>query len=142
MTPTEASKDKNEFKVRAAFQYPESKTKHPKFAIGDKVRISRIKDTFEKGYEPNFSYEVFTVKEVLDTQPITYKLVDYFEEPIEGSFYENEMLKTQVPTYYEVEKVLKTRKVGKKIESLVKFVGWPSKFNCYIPEEDIYDLKT
>ena len=75
----------------------ESKQPKNKFKVGDQVRISRVKGTFEKGYEPNFSYEVFTVKEVLDTNPITYKLVDYHDDPIEGSFYTQELLKTKVP---------------------------------------------
>ncbi len=63
------------------------------------MRISRIKGTFEKGYENNWSYEVFTVTDILPTHPITYKIKDYFDEPIKGSFYEQELLKTEVPEY-------------------------------------------
>ena len=84
---------------------------------------------------------MFTVSEVLKTTPPTYKLVDYWKEPIEGSFYEQELLKTKVPDYYEVEKVLETRKVGKKKEFLVKWYGWPSKFNMWIDESQISDIK-
>ena len=61
---------------------------------------------------------------------------------IEGSFYEPELLKTKLPEYYEVESVLETRKVGKKKEYLVKFVGWPKKFNTFVKEEDMYDIPT
>ena len=50
--------------------------------------MAEVKDKFEKGYEPNFSYEVFTIKDVLKTTPPTYKTVDYFG----GSFYEKELL--------------------------------------------------
>ncbi|CAB0027960.1 unnamed protein product [Trichogramma brassicae] len=35
-----------------------------KFKIGDKVRVSKAKHLFEKGYEPNWTTEVFTVRRV------------------------------------------------------------------------------
>ena len=48
--------------------------KHPmyKFKISDQVRISKIKRTFDKGYPPNFSKEIFTVsKQVHAIRPCT-----------------------------------------------------------------------
>src|SRR4051794_13055905 len=87
--------------------------------------ISRLKEKFEKGYQPSFTYEVFTVSEILKTNPVTYKLIDYDKDPIDGSFYESELLKTSVPTYYEIEQILEKRTVGKKKQYLVKFYGRP-----------------
>ena len=75
MSPVEASKPENEARVKAAFYHEPTKQKSPLYALGDKVRISRLKDKFEKGYENNFSYEVFTVSEVINTDPVTHKLV-------------------------------------------------------------------
>ena len=52
MTPVEASKKKNELTVWRNL-YPEHleiRDIKPKFSIGDKVRISKKKKTFEKGY--------------------------------------------------------------------------------------------
>ena len=37
-----------------------------KFDIGDKVRIHRKKKTFEKGYTPNWSEELFVIDKQLD----------------------------------------------------------------------------
>lgn len=88
MTPTEASKEENESKVYKNLYSSTSFKKKPKFKVGDKVRISKIKTTFMRGYDPTFTTEVFTVSEVLDTDPVTYKLDDLI-----GSFYENEMVK-------------------------------------------------
>ena len=34
----------------------------PKFKVGDRVRISKYKNIFTKGYMPNWSEEVFVVK--------------------------------------------------------------------------------
>ena len=33
----------------------------PKFKVGDHVRISKYKNTFAKGYTPNWSEEVFVI---------------------------------------------------------------------------------
>lgn len=33
----------------------------PKFAIGDKVRITKKKTTFEKSYTPRWTEEIFTI---------------------------------------------------------------------------------
>ena len=41
----------------------ESNEKDPKFKVGDHVRISRYKNIFAKGYAPNRTGEIFTVKE-------------------------------------------------------------------------------
>ena len=51
MTPMEASRKENENKVWRNL-YPEFgiKTLTPKFSIGDNVRITKKKKTFEKGY--------------------------------------------------------------------------------------------
>ena len=36
--------------------------KKPKFKVGDHVRISKYKNTFAKGYAPNWSEEIFLIK--------------------------------------------------------------------------------
>ena len=42
--------------------YEESNEKDPKFKVGDHVRISKFKNVFAKGYTPNWSEEIFIVK--------------------------------------------------------------------------------
>ena len=39
----------------------------PKFHVGDKVRIARKEGTFEKGFTPNWTKEVFTLTAVKAT---------------------------------------------------------------------------
>lgn len=71
MTPVEASKKKNEgtayFNLHGDMQQSPSK---PKFKIGDKVRISKWKHVFQKGYLPNWSEELFVVNKIQYTNPI------------------------------------------------------------------------
>ena len=104
----------------------------PSLKVGDKVRISRAKMIFEKGYLPNWTEEIFTISNILPTQPITYQLKDYYGEDIKGSFYEPELQKTEVEEYW-IEKVIKRK--GDK--ALVKWLGY--KNPQWIPIADIVD---
>ena len=90
----------------------------PKFAIGDKVRISKYKrKIFDKGYTPNWTEEIFVIDKVLPTKPVTYNIVDIMNEAIKGSFYEQELQKAKQQTF-RIEKVL--RRDNKKKLALVK----------------------
>ena len=60
-----------------------------KFNIGDKVRISKIKRMFQKGYLPNFSKEIFTVSKQIPRDPPVYKLKDYNSEELKGTLPSN-----------------------------------------------------
>ena len=68
--------------------------KDPKFKVGDHVKISKHKDTFAKGYTPNWSEEVFVIKKVKSTVPWTYVIHDLNGDEIIGTFYEKELQKT------------------------------------------------
>ena len=68
--------------------------KNLKFKVGDNVRISKHKNVFAKGYTPNWSEEVFVIKKVKNALPWTYVMSDLNGEEIAGTFYENELEKT------------------------------------------------
>ena len=73
----------------------EHNEKDSKFKVGDRVRISRYKNIFAKGYAPNCSSEIFIVNKINDTVPYTYNLKDLNDEEIIGSFYDKELQKTK-----------------------------------------------
>ena len=66
----------------------EHNEKYSRFKVGDRVRTSRYKNIFAKGYAPNWSSEIFIVHKVNDTVPYTYNLKDLNDEEIIGSFYD------------------------------------------------------
>jgi len=80
--------------------------------IGDKVRITKKKNIFEKGYTPRWTEEIFTVSELRYTDPPTYKITDTNGEEIKGSFYEQELQKSQQEVF-RIEKIIK-RKGGSR----------------------------
>ena len=104
----------------------------PKFKVGDHIRISKYKNIFSKGYTPNWSEEVFVIKEVKNTVPWTYVISDLNGEEIIGTFYEKELQKTNQQEF-RIEKVIK--KKGDKL--YVKWKGYDSSFNSWIDKKDI-----
>lgn len=104
-----------------------------KLKVGDFVRISKYKGTFEKGYTPNWSTEVFKIMKVNNTAPATYLLIDAKSQPILGAFYKEELQKTPHPDIYLVEKVLKTK--GNRL--LVKWLGFSSNENSWIDKSKV-----
>ena len=64
----------------------ESNEKGAQFSVGDRVRISKFKNIFAKGYTPNWSKEVFVAGKVKNTVPWTYELKDLNGEEIIGCF--------------------------------------------------------
>ena len=136
-TPVEASKKKNELNVWRNL-YPDRLKIHdltPKFSVGDEVRISKKKKTFEKGYTTRWTEEIFTITEIQNTNPITYKIADHQGEEIDGTFYEPELQKTKQQVF-RIEKVIKKEK-GK---SLVKWKGYSDKFNSWVDNKILIDL--
>ena len=137
LTPVEASKKKNELKVWRNLYPDRYKTSrlNPKFSVGDEVRITKKKKVFEKGYTTRWTEEIFTIKEIRETNPITYKLEDLQGEEIKGTFYEPELQKTEQQVF-RIEKIIKKEK-GR---SFVKWKGYSDKFNSWVDNKDLIDL--
>ena len=137
LTPIDASKKKNELTVWRNLYPDRYKINNltPKFSVGDEVRITKKKKVFEKGYTTRWTEEIFTIKEIQNTNPITYKLEDLQGEEIKGTFYEPELQKTEQQVF-RIEKIIKKEK-GK---SLVKWKGYSDKFNSWVDNKDLIDL--
>ena len=118
MTPKEVSRNENENKVwRKLYAEFDGMTVTPKFSIGDHVRITKKKKTYDKGYTQRWTEEVFKISRIQLTIPVTYKITDYNGKEIQGSFYEQELQNTAQGTF-QIEKVIKRE--GDK--SLVKWM--------------------
>lgn len=130
-TPYEARM--NTSKIKSNIQINKKTLYKPKFKINDKVRISKYKHVFSKGYTPNWTTEIFTVSKILHTNPITYQLKDGSGNIILGGFYEQEIKLTDFPDTFLVERIIK--KVKDKM--LVKWLGFDSSHNSWISSTDI-----
>ena len=129
MTPSDARNPSNYQHVYNALYGNVRKSTSPKFHVGDKVRITRKKGTFEKGFTPNWTEELRTISTVKATNPTTYTIKDQLGEPVRGSFYEQE-LQLSVQEIFRIERVLRK----KKNQVYVKWKGYSNVFNSWIPD--------
>lgn len=104
---------------------------------GDRIRIIKTRSAFDKGYEPNWTTEVFTVTKHKGKRGCIIE--DDAGEEIKGVFYPEEVqkvLKPQTDTY-PIEKVLRYRGKGKRKEAYVRWKGYSDKFDQWIPARNI-----
>ena len=135
LSPTEASKIKNSKRVFANL-YPDEIYK---FRIGDRVRISKFKPKlFDKGFTPNWTEEIFVIDGMLSIKPVTYRLVDLQGEAVTGSFYEQELQRSS-QEIFRIEKVI--LRDNKRKLALVKWRGYPDKFNSWVPMSELNKLQ-
>jgi len=109
------------------------------FNVGDFVRISRKKGTFEKGATSGWTEEIFKISRKKKTpRKYVYRLVDLKDEPITSIFYPEELTLVDEPRVFRVEKIIRKGRdpVTKKRRLFVKFVGYPDKFNDWIDDVD------
>jgi hypothetical protein len=120
----------------------DKKSQETKFKIGDIVRMSFTRDVFSRGYNEGWSHELFIITTINNTSPLTYRLKDFADDKILGTVYGKEISKvvqSENPTY-KIEKTLRRRKVNGTQQYLVKWAGWPDKFNSWVSAADMTDL--
>ena len=130
MAPVEVE-DTNKDLVRARLYPLIPKSYKWKYDVCDRERITMRRQPFKKGYVGNWSEEIFEIDARLPTVPVTYRLKDLVGDIIKGKFYKPEIQKVfkSDEDYFDVEKILKTKRRGRRIEYLVKWLGYPPKFN-------------
>lgn len=79
-----------------------------------------------------------------EVNPPLFTLVDLLQDKVPGHFYEQELVRAPNVNYnkhfFEVEEILKTKKVKSKTFYYVKYVFYPKKFNEWIPAENLKQL--
>jgi hypothetical protein len=79
------------------------------------------------------------VKVIHRTPQPVYEFTDLQDRPIEGKFYNYELLKVTVSaeTKFRIDKILRTRKMGGIKQHLVKWKSYDSTFNSWVNGSDI-----
>lgn len=116
-----------------------------RYKINDLIRLSHLKHIFRRGYNQQFTGEIFKVSKRFHLQGIPmYKVRDFNEELIEGDFYENDLQKVDKSedSLWLIEKVIKKRVRKGQKELFIKFESWPEKFNQWVKESDIVNLSS
>ena len=117
----------------------------PQFRVGDTVRLSIVKaNVFQKSYYGLWTEAIYKVHRIVKTlgNP-RYIIAELDGTPLKGRFYADELQKINYDPDQEfmVEAILKKRrrKVGRKTHSevLVKWRGYPDKYNTWEPATNI-----
>ena len=84
---------KNSDCLSILYSKPLRQIRKPKCKVGDRVRISKYDLPFNKGYEPQFTKEVFEIVAISSRKPPTYTIKDEQNEIICGKFYQKQLIK-------------------------------------------------
>ncbi|XP_067653359.1 uncharacterized protein [Haliotis asinina] len=120
-----------------------SNAKRYLFKVGDMVRISYLRRPFSTVLDLKWTEELFKVARRYKKQGFAqYKLKDFHDEPLTGSFYANELKKVNKAedVLWQVEKILKRKKVKGKTYALVRWLGWPKKYDSYVEESELKEV--
>ena len=77
------------------------------------VRLSHLKKVFNRDYQEKWAEDIFKVESRKLRQGIpVYKIVDYEDDPVQGTFYEPKLqrVRKDVNSLFRVEKILKKRR--------------------------------
>lgn len=117
----------------------------PKFAIGDHVRISKIRGPLDKGTKQPFTEEIFVINRVMRRpgNVFMYQLMDEQKTILSGWSYEFELSPVRVnpETLYKISKILRYK--GKKPNrmALVEWQGLDRSQASWVKESDIEGYK-
>ena len=138
-------KHENEVEVSQALYGNKTKPSKAKLKVGDLVRINKTKRTFDKGYLPNWTTELFKITAIVKSSPATYKVKDLADENIQGTFYAKELQRIKDDDLYDIDSIVdrRSRREGSKLVKEVKvhWSGYPSSFDSWILESDLIKYK-
>lgn len=135
MKPNDVTRNDEHILLNTVYKPFRTVPSKSKFNVGDLVRMSKYKHIFEKGYTPNWTAEVFKIRKVQKTDPITYLLNDLSDNPINGCLYQEELQLAKYSNLYLVEKIL--RKKGDKL--YIKWLGLDSTHNSWIKKSSMLE---
>jgi hypothetical protein len=143
MKPVDVNKQNEAALVEQQYGHPKKqKIRSFKFDVGDHVRISYLRTTFTREYHEKWSTEIFTVmnRHMRDGIPV-YTLDDYAGEDVIGTFYEDELQLIDMPEVFRIEKVLRRCTVKGQKQHLVRWAGWPSKYDSWIDAKELQEYE-
>ena len=136
MKPRDVNKTNENLVWFTLYVSPLGKLPLQKFRVGDTVRVSRYKSIFGKGYEANFTEEIFKVKSVLRGGPTVYEL----EGSRRRAYHRKVLRRGAISREQERQHVQGRKNTPKKNGmALVKWLGYDSR--SWVPIEDIKDIE-
>ena len=111
------------------------KPKRPALKVGDRVRLNKKHRTFKKSYLPGWTEEVFVVTRARRGPVPTYKIAEWDDAPVRGTFYAHDLQKVGVgdDDLFRVDRIVKRR----KDKVLVHWKRWPDKYDSWVKKGNV-----
>ena len=108
-------------------------------SVGDYVRLvgAERASKFSRGFNIQNTEEIFKIDAVDHRQhPIAYIIKDLCNQPIQGVFYREELVKVQLPEVFPII-IKKSRIANGKKQFYVSWLGYDDTQDCWIDANDI-----
>ena len=113
-----------------------------KYEVGDHVKMAFTISKFTRRYDQRWSTEIFTISSRFNRYRIPlYTLKDQLGEKVAGTFYENELQRVDFDPNqdFKIERIIQYKGRRPNRSALIKWKGWPKKFNSWVKESEIHD---
>ena len=110
-----------------------------RFKVGDTVRLSHVAKAFKREYGQRWTLEVFRIDARQRRGPFNiYSLKDLQDEAVLGTWYEKELqgVSVDVSGNFVVDHVVRTRRMRGQKQFLIRWRGYPAKFDSWISADD------
>ena len=158
MSPNNAELEKYQDKLRKNYNIKWSKfkaEKKSKFKINDFVRIAGLKQKFRRSWYQPFSDEFFKIYRI--QKPLKRGIQGgspllrsrYYLKDLQGNklkrdpawwAHELSLFIPSVNDTYKVDRIIKTRTRGNKVEHFVSWIGWPESYNQWINARQLENI--
>lgn len=108
------------------------------FEVGDDVIVGLKNTIYKRGYEQNYSDEVFKVEAILPTTPITYRIKDRKDRLLPRKYYQRELQRVRFDQHYLYDFEVRTPKAKpRRNKVLVHFLTEPDDKEEWIDKSTI-----
>lgn len=115
-----------------------------KLKVGDLVRLSHVAKVFRREYQERWTLEIVRATSRRKRGGLNvYTVEDVKGEASQGSYYEKELqsVTLDLSGVFDVDHVIKTRKQRGKKQYLIRWKGYPPKFDSWVEEKDFVKKK-
>ena len=121
--------------------YRSSNLKKPQLEVGQEVRRKYELTPMDKGFYPTWTDVIYKIaKTIKGKTKAMYKLLDEHGQELKQRFYPEEIQKVK-SDLFRIEKIIKRERRNGRDGFIVKWLGYGSEHNSWVPKEAVQDVR-